>query len=173
MENEQKENSQEDEPQNKDQRERENKEKNQENVDFLRYLQEVEKFPLEMESLRTSIQSNKSTVRLADESISHFAESKSDNRITLLTTLGVSVFTLLILLVQTFSTNQTKLTEPIKIDSEQLQQIFNSEEKEINDLISTQERNNLILSSQIDSLKSELQKLNKAIVPIKKEKHQQ
>jgi hypothetical protein len=125
----------------------------EENFEFLRYLQEVQKFPLEMEALKTSIESNRSTVQLADESISHFKESRSDSRAALFTTLGVSVFTLVILIVQTFSTNQTEITKPVKFNSEQIHQILKGQEK-----------NSLILSSQIDSMKLELKKLNEALI---------
>lgn len=131
----------------------------EENFEFLRYLQEVQKFPLEMEALKTSIESNRSTVQLANESISHFKESRSDSRATLWATLGVSIFTLIILIVQTFSTNQTEITEPVKFNSEQ-----------INQILKVQEKNNLILSSQIDSMKSELKKMNEALILKNKKK---
>lgn len=131
----------------------------EENFEFLRYLQEVQKFPLEMEALKTSIESNRSTVQLANESISHFKESRSDSRATLLATLGVSIFTLVILIVQTFSTNQTEITEPVKFNSGQ-----------INQILKVQEKNNLILSSQIDSMKSELKKMNEALILKNKKK---
>lgn len=131
----------------------------EENFEFLRYLQEVQKFPLEMEALKTSIESNRSTVQLADESISHFKESRSDSRATLWATLGVSVLTLLILIVQTFSTNQTEIANPNKFNSEQ-----------INQILKVQEKNNVILSSQIDSMKSELKKLNEALILKNKKK---
>ncbi len=131
----------------------------EENVDFLRYVQETQKFPLEMESLKTSIESNRSTVRLAEESISHFAETRSDSRATLWATLGVSVLTLIILIVQTFSNNQTEIVKPIELKSEQVQQILEAQEK-----------NNIILTSQIDSMKFELKKVNKALILVNRKK---
>lgn len=76
----------------------------QDNLDFLRFVNETQKFPLEMEALRTSIKSNESTVKLAYESIGHFNNTRSDNKTTLFATLGVSVVTLIVLIVQTLST---------------------------------------------------------------------
>lgn len=144
--------------QKKDSSEETEEQKNrEENFEFLRYLQEVEKFPLEMEALKTSIESNRSTVQLADESISHFKESRSDSRAALLTTLGVSILTLIILIVQTFATNETEISKPVKFNSEQMRQILKAQEK-----------NNLILSSQIDSIKLELKKSNEILVKNKK-----
>ena len=124
----------------------------QENFEFLRYLQEVQKFPLEMEALQTSIESNRSTVRLADESITNFKETRTYTKTALWATLGVSVLTLIILIVQTFSDSKTEIKHPIKLNQKQVDQILRSQEK-----------NSVILSSQIDSLKSELNKLNKTL----------
>lgn len=125
---------------------------NQENFEFLRYLQEVQKFPLEMEALQTSIESNRSTVRLADESITNFNEMRSYTKTTLWATLGVSILTLIILIVQTFSDNKTEIKHPIKLNEKQVEQLLSSKEKNI-----------VILSSQIDSLRSEINKLNKTL----------
>lgn len=124
----------------------------QENFEFLRYLQEVQKFPLEIEALQTSIDSNRSTVRLADESIANFKETRTQTKTALWATLGVSLLTLIILIVQTFSDSKTEIKNPIKLNQEQVDQILR-----------LQEKNSFILSSQIDSLKSELNKLNKTL----------
>lgn len=148
--------------------EKSREENKQENIEFLRYLQEVEKFPHEIESLKTSIEANKSTVRLAEESISHFNTTRTDNIRTLLATLGVSILTLVILIVQTFSSNKTKLTNPIELESGQVQQIIKTQEEKNLILVKALEKNNLVLSSQVDSLKSELRKLNKTLNSINK-----
>lgn len=145
-------------------------ENNEGNIEFLRYLQEVEKHPFEVEALKTSIESNKSSVRLAKESISHFESTRTDNKRTLRATLGVSILTVIILIVQTLSTNKMILEKPIELESKQVQELIKAQENNNLILIKAQERNNHILSSLIDSLNAELQKLTKTISRNKKNK---
>ena len=99
-----------------------------------------------MEALRTSIEANKSNVQLANKSIENFKNSKADNRIALFTTLGVSLLTLTILILQTFSISKTQITKPIQLNPSQVEQ-----------LLKTQAFNNEKLILQLDSLKKELQ----------------
>lgn len=125
---------------------------NGESIEFLNYLRETQKFPFEMEALKSTIQSNKTNVNLAEESIKHFTQSRSDNRIAIFTTLGVSVFTLIILIVQTTSVQKTQLEKPIKLEPSQ-----------VKELLQERASSNLLLTRQLDSLKSELQKLTKTL----------
>lgn len=122
------------------------------NIEFLRYLREVEKFPLEVESLKTSIESNKSTVRLADESIGHFSKTRADNKWTLWATLGVSFLTLSILIVQTLTVSKTHLDNPILFDSGQVNSYFQNQKKNTYDI-----------TNQLDSLKLEIQNLTNTL----------
>jgi hypothetical protein len=132
---------------------------NQNSIEFARYLREVEKFPFEMEALQTSIESNKSTVKLAEESISHFKDSRIDNKKTLLATLGISILTLIILIVQTCSTNKTEIVGQIELKPEQVEYIIKSQQK-----------NSFILNTRVDSLESEIGNLNNKLIQLKYKK---
>lgn len=126
------------------------KEDKEDNLAFLQYLRETEKFPIEMEALRTTITSNKSTVNLADESIKHFSVSRKNNNIALIVSISVSFITLIILTVQTLSTTKTQLNEPLELNQKQLQEIIKS-----------QETNNSLLIQRLDSLNSEVKTVSK------------
>lgn len=129
---------------------KEDKEDKEDNLAFLQYLRETEKFPIEMEALRTTITSNKSTVNLADESIKHFSVSRKNNNIALIVSISVSFITLIILTVQTLSTTRTQLDEPLELNQKQLQEIIKS-----------QETNNSQLIQRLDSLNSEVKTVSK------------
>ena len=122
---------------------------------FLRYRQETEKFPVEMEALRTSIASNKATTELAESTKTHFEESKKHSNNALKVSVGVSILTLIILFVQTCSVQKTILEKPIELNKEKLKEMLNSDAQ-----------NNNILLKEIDSSESKI--LNKQESEIKR-----
>lgn len=117
-----------------------------EDFGFMRDLKEIGRSGLTKEQLRTSIESNNANTELARETLKHFENSKRDNRIALFSTLFISAVTCTILIVQTVSVQKTELTQPIELES-----------KELELLLQETASNNLLLSRQLDSLKSELQ----------------
>lgn len=130
----------------------------EENIAFLRYRIETEKLPLEMEALRTSIESNNATVELANETKKHFTDSKKSSNISLRVSAAVSIVTLLILAVQTFSNQVTELERPIDLNQEQLEM-----------LIKSQKQNNNLLITHLDSLKKEIKILRDTLYKVKEQ----
>lgn len=119
---------------------------------WLKNLQDISRSGLTEHQLKTSIDSNIANTQLARETLTHFKDSKKDNRIALFSTLFISVVTCIILIVQTVSVQKTELTQPIELKSEELKQ-----------LLQQTTSNNLLLTQQLDSLRLELQKLTKTI----------
>ncbi len=105
-----------------------------------------------MEALRTAIESNRSTVALAEESIDHFSKSRKNNNIALLVSVSLSVITLIILAVQTISTSKIELEKPLELNKIQLEQV-----------ITAHKENAQFLRKKIDSIKSELHTLRNTL----------
>ena len=116
--------------------------------EMLEYFKNTKSQPLVEKQLETSISSNIANTELARETLKHFKESKLNNRIALYSTLFVSVITCTILIVQTVSVQRTELTQPVKLESQ-----------EIRELLQETKANNLLLIQQVDSVKSEFRRL--------------
>lgn len=171
----------------------------EDNLAFQRYMLETQKFPIEMEALKSTIESNKSTVELAESTNQHFEASRKSNNNALYVSVGVGILTLIVLLVQTYSTQKTQLESPIELNDNQLKQVINfeslknhlmfeqidsleskillkieNENIKLKELLRKERQNNQILNRKLDSVLSEFNNLakiiNKSNINIKNEK---